>query len=1541
MKKIFFFLMLALCWSVQAQADKVAGSTTLPDKGKPEHVYTMVSGNGTYVSPTTTPVEGDAENGLFAFYPVEGVDGAFYIYSHNAKKWLTYEKAANYDSGKGFVKLSNTKVDGTYFRVNNYAEENYEISPYTTSGSAQNIYLNYFQGASANSGMTLGLWTDGGNKDAGSRYTFKEYVIEERTYTISVPEGVTLTIGGVEYANGSTISVEGSFDRSTAVVTVPDGKFAVVSVDDVANTITIYVATLPTQADKAAYQNAWVYPKQQDNVGVAELAVENGVYTLSNNVLAASWIKVGDAIYFAGSKAMNLLAGTEPFTVAFGSGDNVPASAMTLKSVENTTLTADASAVGGAEHFNGVQLVANYEYTYKGKKLEIEWRAVLRDGSHYIRTEMDLKGVDDVDMFNIIPMIYNVDTEAAGSAPKVIGNTRGAVLMSDKIFAGLETPTAYNTVGEASGEVDPWELADTKTASLTASSWEQVASNDIPARLVEAIGVTYPNVRAYQMKGVQLTKNQKVEVLVQYTGGNHRLNFGGADLLASNGDIAASDYHSGFSGGQHSDNTFTFVAPYDGEFAIRVFVEDKTEAIDASSNMTAKIFNAKEGVEVNTAIVGIQGRWSRNTTLAAGETWKAGAVVGLVAQDGKQSDANLRATQKRRSFLAYSERERAVPWRAFPHYNSWYELNIDRNNAAPGSEHTNFTSNDIVDVLRNWKTSYYDKFGEGPVAFVIDDGWDNYGPWTFHSGFPNEMRDMATLAEEMGAGVGAWLGPVGGYGQSGNYRRAYWSGKGGMQLSNPAYYKAFKDAAYNLVKNQGDYKFFKFDGISAQFSATGPDAGDTGNENAEGIIRLERYVREELREDIFFNTTVGTWASPFWYQISDATWRQEGDYGEAGNNNIDREKWITYRDRLVYQNYVTNSPICPINTLMTHGFILTKFGAVSKNMTYDAVLRELRCAFVCGSGMVELYSDYALMNSINNGKLWEDLAECIAWQKKNADVLPDVHWVGGNPWTGSKQEVYGWASWNGSKATLALRNGSNSSQTYKFTLREAFEIPANISGAIVLNKSFKVQDALSGLSEGEAIDIDQPLTVTLPASSVFAFDGVNSDPSQVPFEVVDFSPKKSEVVETIKVTFNADIQKGKADADAPTTTFLALYDEKHETVIAYSDEITIDGSTLTVKLGKKVTTPGVYDFCIPQGVVARAIDNKPYSGWHTITVVAPTPLEVKSVKPDADIYSLSTVELTFNKEVAVVEDATAQVEVQNEAGEQVTTATAVAEGNVLTLTLAKEITTPGEYVVVIPEGVVVGAAIGDAFSGKVQITVEKFDVYKPRHTESKTRADRKVTGVKLKSATFGASEYALSEEQQGLDYVNLVDAEEPVCFVVAPGEEVALTVEASGSWVHFFAFVDQDADGFTASIAEGSQWEPAGDLVAYSFYNNGSDSDERGWNSVGTEITGGDRNKPALPAFKAPEKPGVYRMRVKQDWCNIDPQGDADGKFGDFKDNGGVIVDLLLAVTVGDGIEDVLKENKNKSIYDLTGRKLNKVTTSGVYIINGKKVMVK
>ena len=1091
MKRLYFFAACLAFVAISCLADEVKVSTTLPSEGRPEHLYTMLNGQGHYADAQTAPANSAEEYGLFAFYAVSGKTDAYNIYSYKANKWLIYTKAASYDNGKGFVRLSNSRLSNYYFVFNNYEGDYYEISPVTSSGTTDK-YLNWYTGVSANAGTTLGLWKDAGAADAGSRWIFAEVDFKTYDYLVSLPDGGSIYIGNEKYADGDTYTCEGAITAADITVPTENGKFSALTIDNENEKIIVRFVNVPTQPTTEFYTSAVVYPMQQENVGAASLVKDGDVYTLSNRVLAASFVKVGDALFFGGSKAMNLEAGTEIFTMSFGNGTEVGASSMTLKSVETIDLTGDPNAVGGAEHYAGKALVANYEYTYNNEKVDIVWRAVLRDGSHYLRSEMEITGVGNVDMYNVIPLLYNVNTKSAGTTPAVVGNTRGAVILSDKIFAGLENPVAYNTVGGAAGEDDAWQQTSTSSDNLSATSWTTVAEADVPMRVIEATGASYPDVLAYKKKGIALKEGQKIEVTLTYKSGNHRLNLAGVDLLDASGNVAANDYHSGYTGLQKDNNTFTFYVPYDGTFDLRVLIEKKTEAVDATSVLDINVYSLKEGVIINKDIVGIQGLWSRNTTLAAGETWKISGVVGLVAQDGRQSDENIQKTQKRRSFLAYSERERAVPWRANPAYISWYELNINRNNAADPTQ--NMNADQVLDVINHWKTDLYDVYGVAPCSFVIDDGWDNYGTWTFHAGFPNEMRDMAAKAAEMGSGVGAWLGPVGGYGTSGNYRRAYWTSKGEkMELANPNYYATFLASAENLTKNQGDFRFFKFDGISAQFSSVGPDAGDQGNENAEGIIRLERYVRENLKRDIFFNTTVGTWASPFWYHYTDATWRQENDYGTIGDNTIDRENWITYRDRLVYQNYVKNSPICPINTLMTHGFILSNFGSVSTNKTYAACLRELRCAFLCGSGMVELYNDYSLMNSINGGKLWGDLAECIKWQKKNADVLADAHWVGGNPWTGSVAEVYGWAAWNGKKATLALRNGSNFSKTYTFTLREALNVPANVLGAMVFNKSFEVQNALSGFAEGQAIDYDTEITVTLPGSSVFGFDGVYTD----------------------------------------------------------------------------------------------------------------------------------------------------------------------------------------------------------------------------------------------------------------------------------------------------------------------------------------------------------------------------------------------------------------------------------------------------------------
>lgn len=649
-----------------------------------------------------------------------------------------------------------------------------------------------------------------------------------------------------------------------------------------------------------------------------------------------------------------------------------------------------------------------------------------------------------------------------------------------------------------------FEIDEPVSRQWTPNSWTVVESDKIPYKVLEQ-DEAYPNIYAKTMN-VRFNEDKgTLNVAFNYQSGSNRLNIVGVDLLDASGSVVTANYHAGFTGTAKNENEYTLSIPNKGDYTLRMMVSKKTESITSSGTIKLSYTKIDTLHMLAPTEVPMQGYWRRNTTLKKGTTWEVSSVVGLVAPG-----------QQRRSFLAYSERERAVPWRPFTLYNSWYELNIDRNNAVgnngvydasdpnntKGDYSANMTSDQCVKVMNQWKTKFYDVYGKAPYAFVWDDGWDAYGTWTFNSNFPNGFTPEDNLAKQMGVGIGAWLGPVGGYGASGNHRRNYWNGRGGMQLSNAEYYKYFVSCCTDMI-NKYDFRFFKFDGISAQGTAYGPDAGDTGIENAEGIISIERDVRKS-RPDIFFNTTVGTWASPFWFHYSDAVWRQDADCSKIGNTGTDREQWITYRDYMVYKIFIQGSPLCPINTLMTHGFILSKYGKpyTPSNYDYDGALRELRCAFGCGSGMVELYADYALMDEIKDasgkaGALWKDLSDCMDWQNRNVDVLPDIHWVGGNPWDGSKVNVYGWAAWNGKKTTLTLRNPDVQERTLTTTLRKVFDIPEAFNTTITLNSSFDdqkigIDGGLKGINVGEAIDIDQEITFQLPASSVFVFEGVDN-----------------------------------------------------------------------------------------------------------------------------------------------------------------------------------------------------------------------------------------------------------------------------------------------------------------------------------------------------------------------------------------------------------------------------------------------------------------
>ena len=75
-------------------------------------------------------------------------------------------------------------------------------------------------------------------------------------------------------------------------------------------------------------------------------------------------------------------------------------------------------------------------------------------------------------------------------------------------------------------------------------------------------------------------------------------------------------------------------------------------------------------------------------------------------------------------------------------------------------------------------------------------------------------------------------------------------------------------------------------------------------------------------------------------------------------------------------------------------------------------------------------------------------------------------------------------------------------------MREALDIPAYIHTTITLSKAFS-QNNLAGLTVGEPIDIDTPLTLKLAASYVYIFNGVDNNPDGIDEVVGDAGKAKS------------------------------------------------------------------------------------------------------------------------------------------------------------------------------------------------------------------------------------------------------------------------------------------------------------------------------------------------------------------------------------------------------------------------------------------------
>ena len=411
--------------------------------------------------------------------------------------------------------------------------------------------------------------------------------------------------------------------------------------------------------------------------------------------------------------------------------------------------------------------------------------------------------------------------------------------------------------------------------------------------------------------------------------------------------------------------------------------------------------------------------------------------------------------QLQRAFARYIERERPRPYRPFLHYNSWYDI-------AWGDRKMN--EQQCLEVIDAFGRELTQQRGVNLDAFVFDDGWDdNKTLWGFHPGFPHGFGPLVPLAKKYDSAIGVWLSPWGGYGQAKAERMKYGQTQGfetndhGFSLAGPKYYARFRDVCAEMI-GKYDVNYFKFDGVGIGNDRDGAD--EKFLPDIEGQLALCIELRA-LRPDVYLSITTGTWPSPYWLFYGDSIWRNGHDCGFHGAGTM-RQRWITYRDMITYRMIVKRAPLYPLNSLMVQGICYAQLGTATR-MANDLkdVVDEIRMLFGSGTQLQELYVTPAMMTP----PMWDALAEAAAWSRRNADVLVDVHWIGGDPGAG---EAYGYASWSPRQGILVLRNPGQETARFSVDIKEAFELPADAAQRYRLAEPWKGKALDLVLGAGQA-----------------------------------------------------------------------------------------------------------------------------------------------------------------------------------------------------------------------------------------------------------------------------------------------------------------------------------------------------------------------------------------------------------------------------------------------------------------------------------------
>jgi len=382
-------------------------------------------------------------------------------------------------------------------------------------------------------------------------------------------------------------------------------------------------------------------------------------------------------------------------------------------------------------------------------------------------------------------------------------------------------------------------------------------------------------------------------------------------------------------------------------------------------------------------------------------------------------------------FLAYVDRMRVAPVRPFALYNTWYDLQ----RLAMNHENTVQRVPELHNLLA--------KYGIRLDSFVLDDGWDDMqNLWKIDpKRFPGGFQDLANALRGVDSHLGLWFGPIGGYDQ--RAVRLATGKREGMEITSNGQYLCIAGKNYSrlladtMLRYQKEYSlnYFKIDGTP--FGCNEPDHGHpTGIYSREATTRVLIDILKRLRAQepkVFLNITTSIWLSPWWLRYADTVWMGGADSGYLPSvpTLAERQSAVSYKDSVLYHDFVAHQAQFPISSLMTHGIIKGKFNMLGGKQEFlDDWKDEVVHYYSVGNMMYELY----ISPDILSPEEIDALGNTTRWAEANAHPLLDNStMVLGDP---AGREPYGYVHSSAERSIVMLRNPFVAPRTVRLKLDE-------------------------------------------------------------------------------------------------------------------------------------------------------------------------------------------------------------------------------------------------------------------------------------------------------------------------------------------------------------------------------------------------------------------------------------------------------------------------------------------------------------------------